>query len=97
MAAPDISLVKAWCRVDGTEFDAVLTVLIAGATALAQNLTGADYATAEMPAAVQMWVCVHVKYWLDNPEDDRNKPLANVDGLLDPYRAYTMEVLTVVA
>lgn len=88
MPAPDNAFIKAWCRIDGTEFDAVLTPLISAATALAQNLTGIDYALNPMPESVQMWVCVHVKYWLDNPDDSRDKPLQNVDTLIQPYRAY---------
>lgn len=88
MAAPDTALIKAWCRIDDDAFDAILAPLIAAATAMAQDFTGVDYAVDTMPEAVQMWVCVHVKYWLDNPDDSRDKPLQNVNMLIQPYRSY---------
>jgi len=46
--APTIDFFKAWCRVDGDEFDAILPDLIAAATDQASNETGNDYTTVEM-------------------------------------------------
>lgn len=91
MAAPDLSLVKAWCRIDGTEFDAILPTMIASAASLASHETGVDYTTATMPEAVQQWVCANVSYWINNSDaasDKRADPSPFLAGLLDPYRTF---------
>lgn len=91
MAAPDLQLVKDWCRIDGDEFDLILPVLIAGATKQASHACGTDYAAEAMPETVTAWVCAQVAFWIDNPEsgsDGRMKPSPFLAGLLDPYRNY---------
>lgn len=95
MAAPEIDVVKAWCRIDGAEFDAILPTMIDAATALAGHETGVDYATVEMPKSVQQWVAANVSHWLSNPNaaDERKvDPSPFLSGLLDPHRLYMMEV-----
>lgn len=95
MPAPTIDFFKAWCRVDGDEFDAILPDLIAAATDQASNETGNDYTTVEMPSSVKMWCALQVGHWLKNAESTTEKTLVKtpyIDGLLDPYRQYTMEV-----
>lgn len=92
MAAPEIALVKAWSRIDGAEFDAILPTMITAATALASHETGVDYTVAAMPAAVQQWACAQVSYWIDNPgaaSDRTMDPSPFLARLLDPYRTYT--------
>lgn len=100
MAAPDTALVKAWVRIDGSEFDAILPMLIADATAQAGLHVAQDpayYITNEMPGSVQMWCCAQIAHWLENPSASisptGNNPQRNLflDGLLDPYRLYGME------
>ena len=49
MAAPTTEFIKAWCRIDGNEFDAILPAMIASATASASHETGHDYSTEAMP------------------------------------------------
>ena len=91
MAAPDLSLVKAWCRIDGAEFDDILPTLIASATAMASHETGVDYTTATMPESVKHWLCAHVKYWLDAPDAAGEREMVKspfLAGLLDPYRTF---------
>jgi hypothetical protein len=97
MAAPDTPFVKAWCRIDGTEFDAILPAMIAQATALASHETGVDYSTTTMPDGVKMWCCAHIAHWLTNPAASSERQEVNpyFNGLLDPHRTYTMEVLPV--
>jgi len=91
MAAPDISFIKAHCRIDGVEFDAILPTMIASATAVASHETGNDYVTEDMPASVQIWCAAQVGHWLVTPEavvsgQAYKNPFLN--GLLDPYRVY---------
>jgi len=91
VAAPDNALVKTWCRIDGTEYDAILPTMISSATAMASHETGVDYLTVAMPAAVQQWVCAQVSYWIDNPaaaSERKSDPSPFLAGLLDPYRTY---------
>lgn len=89
IAAPPLSaaLVKRWARIDGTEFDDLLPMMIETATALASHETGVDYSTAAMPAAVQQYVCAHVAYWIDCP-DAQGQPAPHLERLLDPYRTW---------
>ena len=100
MAAPTLEFIKAWCRIDGDEFGAVLPALIASATAGASHETGHDYATEEMPESVQMWCAAQVAHWLAMPEAATSSSGNNhqknlfLDGLLDPHRAYRMESAT---
>jgi hypothetical protein len=102
MAAPDIVVVKTWCRIDGTEFDTLLPPMIAHATALASHETGIDYTTTDMPDGVLMWCCAQVAHWIANPaatvSPSGNNPQKNLflDSLLDPHRVFAMEVLPVV-
>lgn len=92
MPAPDIALVKAWCSIDGTEFDAQLPMVIDSATRLASHMTGRDYLSEEMPTPVQQWVCAQVASTLPYREAIITGAIvaANplVDRLLDPYRTY---------
>lgn len=98
MAAPEIAFVKTWCRIDGTEFDAILPAMIDQATAQAGHETGVDYSTVVMPAGVQMWCCAQIAHWLAQPAASGARQEINpyLNGLLDPYRTYAMEVLPVV-
>lgn len=100
MAAPEIATVKAWCRIDGAEYDALLPLLIADATAQAGHHVAGDaghYLVTAMPASVQMWCCAQIAHWLEQPSAtvaSGNAPQRNLflDGLLDPYRLYGMEI-----
>lgn len=98
MAAPTTEFIKAWCRIDGAEFDTILPAMIASATASASHETGHDYATEDMPESVKIWCAAQVAHWLATPEaavsPSGNNPQKNLflDGLLDPYRLYGMEV-----
>lgn len=95
MAAPDTSFIKAWCRIDGAEFDIILPAMIADATARAGQETGVNYATVDMPESVKIWCAAQVAHWIASPEaavagaHQRNLFL---DGLLDPHRLFVMEV-----
>lgn len=97
MAAPTVDFIKTWCRVDGAEFDDILPVMIASATASASQETGHDYATEAMPESVQMWCAAQVSHWLSMPDaavsPSGNNQQKNIflDGLLDPHRLYVME------
>jgi hypothetical protein len=101
MAAPETAFIKAWCRIDGAEFDAILPALVAHVTELASHETGVDYSTVAMPEGVQMWCAAQVAHWLANPEASvtptGNNPQRNMflDGLLDPHRTYAMEAVVV--
>ena len=91
MPAPDLVLVKTWCRIDGAEFDAIMPTMIASATSLASHECGVDYATEAMPEAVQQWCAAQVAYWINNPEAATEKALTQspfISGLLDPFRQY---------
>ena len=95
MAAPPTEFIKAWCRIDGNEFDAILPAMIASATASASHETGHDYSTEVMPESVQMWCAAQVSHWLSSPAalaggDSKKNPF--LDGLLDPHRLFKMEV-----
>jgi len=98
MAEPSTDFIKAWCRIDGDEFDAILPAMIASATASASHETGHNYATVEMPRSVQMWCAAQVSHWLASPEaavsPSGNNPQKNLylDGLLDPHRTFVMEI-----
>lgn len=97
MAAPTTEFIKAWCRIDGNEFDAILPAMIASATAISSHETGHDYRTETMPESVKMWCAAQVAHWLASPESvispSGNDPKKNVflDGLLDQHRLYNME------
>lgn len=98
MPAPDTAVVKTWCRIDGTEFDTILPMLIADATAQAGHQVAQDsayYVANEMPASVLMWCCAQIAHWLETPSatTSGNAPQRNLflDGLLDPYRQFKME------
>ena len=89
--APDIAIVKTWCRIDGAEFDDILPAMIASATALASHETGVDYAVQTMPESVVQWVCCNVSYWINNPDAATTRkadPSPFLAGLLDPYRTF---------
>lgn len=91
MPVPETALIKAWARIDGTEFDAVLPTMIASAMAVASHETGVDYAIEAMPEAVQHWCAATVSYWVNNPaaaSERRADPSPFLAGLLDPYRTY---------
>lgn len=94
MAAPTTEFIKAWCRIDGAEFDAILPAMIASATASASHETGHDYTTVDMPESVKIWCAAQVANWLASPEaatgGQAQKNLF-LDGLLDPHRMYGME------
>lgn len=95
MAAPTTEFIKAWCRIDGNEFDAILPAMIASATASASHETGHDYSTEAMPESVQMWCAAQVSHWLKNAEATTEKSILKtpyIDGLLDPHRLYHMEI-----
>lgn len=98
MAAPDTSFIKAWCRIDGSEFDVILPAMIADATARASHETGVDYASVDMPESVKIWCAAQVAHWIATPEavvsPSGNNPQKNLflDGLLDPHRLFGMEV-----
>jgi hypothetical protein len=97
MAVPDTTVVKQWCRIDGTEFDLILPVLIASATKLASHECAVDYTTTTMPDGVKSWVCAQVAFWIANPESgssNRITPSPFLAGLLDPYRSYTWTAAT---
>jgi len=88
---PDMAFVKEWCRIDGTQFDAVLPSLIVAATTLASHETGNDYQTTATPAPVAVWIASTCAYWLDHPDtlvDKRTMPSPFLAGLLDPYRTH---------
>lgn len=92
MAAPDIDFIKAWCRIDGSEFDDVIPALIASATAGASHEVGVDYATEDMPESVQVWCAAQVAHWISTPEAASDKSLERnpfLSRLLDPYRVYS--------
>lgn len=97
MAAPTTEFIKAWCRIDGNEFDAILPAMIASATASASHETGHDFSTEIMPESVQMWCAAQVSHWLAMPDaavlPAGSNPQKNLflDGLLDPHRLYIME------
>lgn len=91
MALLDTDFIKRWCRIDGTEFDAILPTLIDSAVILAGHETGRDYAVVEIPLPVQSWCAAQVAYWIDQPTAATERQMMKspfVDGLLDPYRAY---------
>lgn len=91
MPAPDIALVKAWARIDGTEFDAILPTMIASATAVASHETGVDYTIEDMPESVEQWCAATVSYWINHPDaasEKRTDPSPFLAGLLDPYRTW---------
>lgn len=91
MAAPENALIKSWCRIDGTEHDAVLPTLIASATAVASHEVGVDYTTTVMPESVQIWCAAQVAHWIANPEAAVEKTSQRnlfLNGLLDPHRVY---------
>ena len=91
MPSPSSDLVKAWCRIDGTDFDAVLPTMIASAVMLASHETGVDYITESMPEAVQQWCAAQVAFWIESPSAAIDRQLFRspyVDRLLDPYRTY---------
>lgn len=91
MAVPETALIKAWCRIDGTEFDAILPTIISAATAQAGHEVGVDYTTTAMPAAVQQWVAATVSYWINNPDAATTRQMAPspfLDRLLDKARTY---------
>ena len=91
MPAPDLALIKTWCRIDSAAFDTILPTMIESATALASHETGVDYSTEAMPEAVQMWVAANVGYWVNQPDagtDKKIEPSPFLSGLLDPYRLY---------
>lgn len=95
MAAPSTEFIKFWCKIDGAEYDGILPDLIADATARASHETGYDYATVEMPASVKLWCGAQVAHWIANPEAATAGALHKnpyLDGLLDPCRAFAMEV-----
>lgn len=92
MPKPTDSLIKVYCRIDGSEFDAILPTMIDAATALASHETGVDYTTAAMPEAVQQWCAAQISHWIDNPSAASDKQMHKapyIDRLLDPYRSYT--------
>lgn len=94
MAAPETNFIKTWCRI-GSEFDAILPMMITSATTLAGNETGVDYQVEDMPEPVQQWVAANVSYWINNPDaatDKKSDPSPFLAGLLDPFRTYAMEV-----
>lgn len=98
MAAPTLDFIKAWCRIDGSEFDAILPAMIASALAGASHETGRDYATVEMPEAVKIWCASQVAHWLATPEASASGQMQKnifLDGLLDPHRLYGMEAKNV--
>lgn len=95
MAAPTTDFIKAWCRIDGAEFDAILPAMIASATAGASHETGRDYVTVAMPESVKIWCAAQVAHWLATPEAAKEGQAQKnlfLDGLLDPHRLYGMEV-----
>lgn len=96
MAAPSSEFIKAWCRIDGAEFDLILPAMIASATACASHETGNDYVTVDMPEPVKIWCAAQVAHWIATPEaaSTGGNPQKNLflDGLLDPFRKYSMEV-----
>lgn len=92
-AGVDIDIVKRWCRIDGSEFDTILPMMIESAIAIAEQETGRDYHAEEMPAAVLQFVCAHVSYWINTPDAALEKsmmPSPFVARLLDPYRLWEM-------
>ncbi len=98
MAAPETALIKTWARIDGTEFDTILPMMIASATALVIQETGVDYLTVAMPESVQQWCAAIVAHWINNPDAASDKTLVPspfLGGLLDPYRQFGMETLVV--
>lgn len=91
MAAPETDFIKAWCRIDGTEHDAVLPTLIASATSAASHEVGIDYSTVAMPQSVQIWCAAQVAHWIASPEAAVEKASQRnlfLNGLLDPHRVY---------
>ncbi len=99
MPAPTIDFIKAWCRVDGDEFDAILPAMIASATAGASSETGHDYSVETMPESVQIWCAAQVSHWIATPEaavlasGSNQQTNLLLDGLLDPHRLYGMEIV----
>lgn len=92
MAAPSSDLIKAWCRIDGSDFDAVLSTMISTAVAIASHETGVDYVADEMPEAVQQWCAAQVAFWIESPSAATERQMFRspyVDRLLDPYRVYS--------
>lgn len=88
---PDTAYVKAWCRIDGTDFDTILPGLISTATILACHETGRDFINEAMPEPVQAWCAAQCAYWINNPESGGDKKVMPSPfhlGLLDPYRTY---------
>jgi len=91
MPAPETDLIKRWARIDGSEFDGLLPMMIETATALAGHETGVDYAAQEMPKPVQQWCAAQVSYWVNNPDAGAEKKVEVspfLSGLLDPFRTY---------
>lgn len=91
MALPDTAFIKAWARIDGDEFDAILPTLIDSAAVLANHETGQDFITNDMPAPVRSWCAAQVAYWLSQPEAGTEKKILPSPfhiGLLDPYRTF---------
>lgn len=87
----DTEFVKAWCRIDGAEFDGVLPTMTASAIALASHETGKDYSTEVMPEPVKAWCAAQVAHWIANPEASTARTLSPspfLNGLLDPYRSF---------
>lgn len=95
MPSPSPDLIKSWCRVDGTDFDAILPTMISAAVALASHETGVDYVAEAMPEAVQQWCSAQVAYWIESPSAASERQMFRspyVDRLLDPYRTYDWSI-----
>lgn len=87
MPAPSTDFVKAWCRIDGDEFDAVLPAMIASATTVASHETGVDYLVEDMPDSVKVFCSAVVAQLLTSPEAGLTSTVTL--SLLDPYRVYS--------
>lgn len=96
MPTPDLATVKAWCRIDGAQFDELLPMLIDSATLLAGHEVGLGEAhyfspSVQLPTPVLHWICAQVAHWINNPEAASEKDLKRnpfLDRLLDPYRSW---------
>lgn len=91
MPAPSTDFVKAWCRIDGDEFDAVLPTMISSAVTSACHETGVDYLVEDMPDCVKVYCAAVVAQWLANPEAGTANAIVQnpfLKSQLDPVRVY---------
>lgn len=87
----NMAFIKAWCRIDGDQFDDTLPMLVDSALALANHETGRSYPEEDIPSAVRAWVAAQVSYWINNPAAataGAMMPSPFHRALIDRYRVF---------